>query len=246
MCRRATAACLGLALLGTTPTSAAIIRVTPADGSTAYKKIEAAVAGDEVIVAPGTYAFRVYLQDEGTAQAPVHIHSDDPANQAVWAVPAGQYIEDLPGSYSAPDKNRGLWQINGAGHFVIEGLAWLNATSQKKSGSGIRYAGGCTVVLRHCLFQDSDSGLVGGREDSNMTAEFSEFSRNGVKVSPPAHNLYIFAGIFTMRYSYIHDSRFGRASHDGLCQLSMPKINGVCLKGPCHPQRTCIAGRASA
>ena len=52
-----------------------------------------------------------------------------------------------------------MMQINGKGHFVIEGVAWLNATSQKKSGSGMRYEGGCNVILRHCLFQDSGAIL---------------------------------------------------------------------------------------
>jgi hypothetical protein len=38
--------------------SAAVINVTTNDS---YTKIESAKAGDEVVIAPGTYAFRVYL-----------------------------------------------------------------------------------------------------------------------------------------------------------------------------------------
>jgi len=42
----------------------ATIEVTPADS---FAKIEAAKPGDEVIIDPGTYKFRVYLQAKGTA-----------------------------------------------------------------------------------------------------------------------------------------------------------------------------------
>src|ERR1700691_5073325 len=85
------------------PASAVVINVSPADGPTAYTKIEAAVAGDEVIIAPGAYAFRVYLQNQGTAAQPIYIHAQDPTNPPVWD-PKGTDVAELPGSYTAGDK----------------------------------------------------------------------------------------------------------------------------------------------
>ena len=36
--------------------------------------------------------------------------------------------------------------------------------------------------------------------------EFSEFDGNGnTNASSPTHNIYIYGGTFTMRYSYLHD-----------------------------------------
>src|SRR4051812_41189198 len=98
------------------PVSAAVIHVSPADGPTAYTKIEAAVAGDEVVIAAGTYAFRVYLQGQGTASQPIHIHAEDPANPPVWD-PKGTLVDNLPGSYTAGDKARGCWQVSGGSHY---------------------------------------------------------------------------------------------------------------------------------
>jgi len=43
------------------PARGATIEVTPADS---FAKIEAAKPGDEVIIDPGTYKFRVYLQSQ--------------------------------------------------------------------------------------------------------------------------------------------------------------------------------------
>ena len=47
--------------------AAALINVSPGDS---YIKIESAVAGDEVVIAPGTYSFRVYLTKKATTNNP--------------------------------------------------------------------------------------------------------------------------------------------------------------------------------
>src|SRR5271156_3106902 len=99
-------AAFSLAALCTSPAAAAVINVSPADGNMAYTKIEAAGPGDEVIIAPGTYAFRVYLQGQGTASQPIHIHGADPTSPPVWD-PGSTLVDDLPGSYTAGDKARG-------------------------------------------------------------------------------------------------------------------------------------------
>ena len=53
--------------LGSRSALATVINVSPADGNTGYTKIEGANPGDEVILAPGTYPFRVYLTQTAPA-----------------------------------------------------------------------------------------------------------------------------------------------------------------------------------
>jgi len=56
----------------------------------------------------------------------------------------------------------------------------------------------------------------GGTEDSEITVEFCEFDRNGnlsASTSAPSHNIYIYGGTFTLRYSYAHDPIQGQNFH---------------------------------
>ena len=63
-------------LLAVRSATATTISVGPSDS---YQKIESAQAGDEVVIAPGTYAFRVHLTQVGTADKPIIIRARDPA-----------------------------------------------------------------------------------------------------------------------------------------------------------------------
>ena len=62
---------LGVAfvVVALTPRSARAKRIDVRPGDD-YKKIEAAIAGDEVVIAAGTYKFRVNLTNMGTAAQP--------------------------------------------------------------------------------------------------------------------------------------------------------------------------------
>ncbi len=100
----------GFITLFASPALANVIMVSPADGTTGYKKIEGAQPGDEVIIAPGTYAYRVYLTQTATAAQPIYIHAQDPANPPVWDF-GKTLVENAPGSYTADDKGRGCWQF---------------------------------------------------------------------------------------------------------------------------------------
>ena len=188
--------------------AAAVIHVSPADGSTAYTKIEGAKAGDEVVIAPGTYAFRVYLQAQGTVSAPIFIHAQDPSNPPVWDL-SGTLVENAPGSYTAGDRGRGCWQVSGGANYHIDGIVFQNCHGSGDDSAGMRYYGGTTgLLVTNCLFQNNDNGLTGGTEDSDITVEFCEFSHNGntsASTSSPTHNIYVYGGTFTMRYSYLHD-----------------------------------------
>ena len=184
--------------------AAATIQVGPGDS---YDKIEGANPGDEVVIAPGTYAFRVYLTKAGTAAAPIHIHAQDPANPPVWDM-GTTLVEDAPGSYTAGDRGRGCWQLSGGTGYVIEGIVFRHCRTSSDNSAGIRYYNGSSVTVRDCVFQDNDDGMTGGTQDSTATVEYCEFDHNGntaASTSAPTHNLYIYGGTFTLRYSWVHD-----------------------------------------
>jgi len=191
--------------------SAATISVSPSDS---FEKIEAAQAGDEVVIAPGTYTFRVHLTRSGTADRPIVIRALDPAQPPVWDL-ADTLVEDARGSYTAGDRGRGCWQISGGDHYDISGIVFANCHNASHNAAGLRYYGGARGLrLRDCVFRANDNGLTGGTEDSEMVVEHSEFDRNGnPAASAPTHNLYIYGGTFTLRHSYVHDPVQGQNFH---------------------------------
>lgn len=189
---------------------AATITIAPTDD---YKKIEAAQPGDEVVIAPGTYKFLVYLQQKASAQNPIRIHAQDPKNPPVWDL-NGTILDNAPGSYTAGDRGRGCWQLSGATGIVIESIVFQNCRNTDNDAAGIRYYEGSEVTIRDCLFKNNDDGLTGGTQDSTALVEFSEFDGNGnTSASAPTHNIYIYGGTYTMRYSYLHDPTQGQNFH---------------------------------
>src|SRR5438105_80359 len=192
---------------------ATVINVTPADS---YAKIESAKAGDEVVIAPGTYAFRVYLTGQGSPTNPIVIRAQDPANRPVWDFGA-TLVENAPGSYTAGDRGRGGWQFSGAKNYRLSGIVFRNCRTSSKNSAGIRYYNGTTnLYLKDCLFVQNDDGLTGGTQESEVTVEYCEFDSNGntnASLSAPTHNLYIYGGFLTMRYCYVHDSAQSQNFH---------------------------------
>ena len=185
---------------------AAVINVAPGDS---YTKIEGAQPGDQVIIAPGTYAFRVYLTKSATPTNPIVICAKDPANPPVWDF-GTTLVENAPGSYTAGDRGRGGWQFSGAKNYNISGIVFRNCRTSSFNSAGIRYYNGTTnLYIKDCIFDHNDNGMTGGTQQSAATVEFCEFNFNGntnASSGSPTHNLYIYGGIFTMRYCYVHDS----------------------------------------
>jgi hypothetical protein len=199
---------LGLASVGLVWASAAratTINVAPGDS---YAKIEGAKPGDEVVIAPGTYGFRVYLTQKAPASSPIVIRAADPTHPPVWDLSAG-YVEDAPGSYTAGDRGRGCWQLSGATNIQISGLVITGCHGSDADSAGMRYYEGTSgILLSNVVFRGNDNGLTGGSQASQITALFCEFDANGTLLassSSPSHNIYIYGGDFTLRYSYVHD-----------------------------------------
>src|SRR5271170_1834361 len=139
--------------------SAAVIYVGPSDN---YTKIEGSVAGDEVVIAPGTYAFRVYLTQQAPPGNPIFIHAQDPANPPVWDF-GTNLVDNAPGDYSGGDTARGAWQFSGAKGYDISGIVFRNCHNKAVDCGGIRYYETTTnLYIKSCLFESNDVGITGG------------------------------------------------------------------------------------
>lgn len=195
--------CVLLALSG----SAAVINISPGNPN-AYTNIESARAGDQVVIAPGTYAFRVYLTQSASPTNPIIIRAQDPANPPVWDF-GTTLVENAKGSYTAGDRGRGGWQFSGAKNYSLSGLVFKNCRTASFNSAGIRYYNGTTnLYVKDCVFTQNDNGMTGGTQESAATVEFCEFAGNGntnASSGSPTHNLYIYGGYFTLRYCYVHD-----------------------------------------
>ncbi len=212
--RRASLPCLVISLAASSvPAKADTIFVTPSDS---YDTIESARPGDEVIIAPGLYGFRVYLTQAATPDAPIVIRAEDPSDPPVWDL-SGALVEDAPGSYTGGDRGRGCWQLSGATNIHISGLVIQECHTASHNSAGLRYYNASTgIQLKDITFRRNDNGLTGGTQESELTAEFCEFDSNGNLEAPPGsptHNIYIYGGTFALRYSYAHDPLQGQNFH---------------------------------
>lgn len=192
---------------------AAVINVAPGDS---YTKIESANPGDQVVIAPGTYAFRVYLTKQASPTNPITIRAQDPLNRPVWDF-GTNLVENAPGSYTAGDRGRGGWQFSGAKSYNLSGIVFRNCRTASKNSAGIRYYNSTTnLYIKDCLFTLNDDGLTGGTQESQAMVEFCEFNANGntgASLSSPTHNIYVYGGYLTLRYCYVHDSVQGQNFH---------------------------------
>jgi MYXO-CTERM domain-containing protein len=194
-------------LFGASFSYAKTITITPADN---YSKMEAAVAGDIIEIAPGTYSFRVDFDNAGTATNPITVRAQDPTNRPVWDL-TGTAVSAAPGSYTGGDRGRGCWQFRG-GYYHVDGIVFKNCTDH--GSAGIRVVNVPGIEVRNSRFVGNTNGLTGAGE--GLVVEFSEFDSNGkpyVSTDSAAHQMYIFGGTIAVRYSWFHDAPSGQDFH---------------------------------
>src|SRR5688572_24318586 len=135
-----------LALVGCA--RAGVINVVPGDS---FAKIVAARTGDEVVIAPGIYNFRVHFIVSGTASQPIIVRAADPNNRPVWNF-GTTLVESAAGSYTAGDRGRGGWQFSGGSNYRVSGIVFQNCRNASRNSAGIRYYNGSTnIYLSDCL-----------------------------------------------------------------------------------------------
>jgi len=176
----------------------------------AIEVIESAGAGDVVLIEPGTYQFRVYLQKDG-----VTIKGSDPNNRPVFDY-AGKDVDQWPGSDSGKI-HRWAWQIQ-ADNITVEDLVIQGAVHRAdRNSSTAIFLGPLTIyreptppdtipeniTLRNLLLRDNDEGLTGTAH--NVLVERCEFHGNGdPSAKNPRHNVYLQGGSAVFRFCHIH------------------------------------------
>jgi hypothetical protein len=93
---------------------------------------------------------------------PITIRASDPTHPPVWDLSA-TLVENAPGSYTAGDRGRGCWQVDGGTGYVIESLVFTGCRTSTDNSAGIRYYNGASVTIRDVLFKDNDNGITAAR-----------------------------------------------------------------------------------
>lgn len=139
---------MAIVFLATATIASAAIRHVPAEYSTIQAAINAAVNGDEVVIAPGTYT-GAGNRDINPLGKAITIRSSDGADVT---------IIDCEGSEGSA--RRGFNITSGASALVIEGLTIRNGWAS--DGGGIRIFGSASPAIRECVFENCTATSSGG------------------------------------------------------------------------------------
>jgi len=145
--------------------------------------------GDTVEIDAGKYSgdVAIWTQDRLTIRA---------VGGQARMIAAGQHAE-----------GKAIWVVRG-GRITIENIEFTDAKVPDKNGAGIRFEKG-HLIVRNCLFENSENGLLSGGGDAQLEIEDSEFANNGTG-DGLTHNLYVGAiKKLTVKGSYFHHARAG-------------------------------------
>jgi hypothetical protein len=166
-----------------------IIRVGPGRPFTDPSQVSGLVSGDVVEIDAGTY------------NGPAVTWS---ASNITLRGIGGRAHMVAPTTIS---NGKAIWVTAGT-NIAVENVEFSGAAVPDKNGAGIR-ADGQDLAVCGSYFHDNENGVLGG--GGRVLIEYSEFARNGGCVTGfgCAHNMYIDAARFTLRYSYSHHASIG-------------------------------------
>ncbi len=103
---------------------------------------------------------------------------------------------------------KAIWVVRGD-NITIENIEFSGARTRDKNGAGIRLIG-ANLTVRNCYFHHNENGiLTGGKRDSDILIESSEFGYNG-HGDGYSHNLYVGkVRSLTLRNNYFHHAHVG-------------------------------------
>ena len=157
-----------------------------------YLVLEAARAGDEVLIQPGTYQYRVALSQ--TDPGKVILRAADPANPPVWDM-TGVDLTTAPGSDTTPGYDSRCWHVVGS-HYDLFGIVVRGCAA-----FGVQVENGASdITFTQWEWDSNSTGLLGYA--NGLVVEYAYVHDNTGK------GLAIYGGSLDLRYSVVRDNGF--------------------------------------
>jgi hypothetical protein len=105
-------------------------------------------------------------------------------------------------------QGRSIWTISG-NNTTVENIELTGARGPNNNAAGI-FQLGANLIVRKCYIHNNENGILSGENaSSHILIESTEFAENG-HTDGFSHNIYIGrVALFTLRFSYSHDSVSG-------------------------------------
>ncbi len=171
--------------------------------STAQAAVTAAMAGDEVVFAPGRYYETFNVSHSGTAASPIVIRGDGTPKP----------ILDASGVTSISGYGRGMIGVgpdsaSRADYITIKNLEIQGASSNCgyiTDATSVYINVASNTTIDSCYFHHNGNGLCATYNSANTTIQYNDIGYNSYVGAGYEHGLYIESqGTTTTQYNHIH------------------------------------------